>query len=277
MYDIEIREMIESIVREVVGEMNSEKKEKNGKVLFVFCDSTAHESFKDHFIELDNAKIGYDSLFLDGETSSWLGMNQVESFGSGKIIASDSNSPAPIELPKEYDGVVIPEIDLDNAGRVVSGLKGSVKSEIIFSALVLNKFVLIGDDSPGIKRADRRCLNTLELTKAYKRLFKSYVRQMKDMGLEFVPMRDLAQIVGQKLLVNSRLPEVADDDRRLSTNQESKNENSIVFQKRLLTANWISSQGNLRNETIFLSKNAIISPLAKDLMKERNLTVKRID
>lgn len=271
---MDVREMIESVVQEVIGTMKREEK-KLGKVLFVFCDSTAHESFKDLFIELDNAKIGYDCLFLDGETSSWLGMNQVESFGSGKIIASDENAPAPIELPKKYDGLIIPEIDLDNASRIASGMKGSIKAELIFSALLLEKFVLIGDENPGLKRADRRSLNKLELPAAYQRMFKAYINQMKDLGIKFVDLKKVGEELCKYLNVSKLKTEKRSSENKTDTQNQVSHK--LAFSKKLLTADWVASLGNVSNENLYLSKKTIISPLARDLIKEKNLTVKILD
>lgn len=274
MKRIDIRGMVESVVREVVVSMKAEKekeKEQNGKVLFVFCDSSAHEAFEDQFIELRNANIGYDQLFLDGETSSWLGLNQIESNGSGRIIAADDNAPSPLELPKAYDGIIIPEIDLDNAARVATGLKGTIKAEIIFSALLLQKFIVIGDDATGIKRADRRCLKTTALPVPYQKLFKDYLRQLSELGVEFAALKSLSEIVVGKLDVK----EVADGN--LEERSELSQGNRLTFNKKLLTPGWIQSQSNIIDDTIYLSKGVIISPLARDLIKERKLTLKVID
>lgn len=275
MKRIDIRGMVESVVREVVNSIKVEKEqEENGKVLFVFCDSSAHESFEDQFIELRNARIGYDMLFLDGETSSWLGLNQIESNGCGKVIAADDNAPSPIELPKAYDGIIIPEIDLDNAARVATGLKGTIKAEIIFSALLLQKFILIGDDVTGIKRADRRCLKTTALPVPYQKLFKDYLRQLSELGVEFAALKDLSEIVVRKLCVK----EAANvDNGHLEERSEQSQGNMLTFNKKLLTPGWIQSQSNIVNDTIYLSKGVIISPLARDLIKERKLTLKVID
>ncbi len=276
MKRIDIRGIVESVVREVVHSIKEEKeKEKNGKVLFVFCDSSAHEAFENQFIALKNANIGFDTLFLDGETSSWLGLNQIESNGAGKVIAADNNAPSPLELPKAYDGIIIPEIDLDNAARVATGLKGSIKAEIIFSALLLQKFILIGDDVAGIKRADRRCLKTISMPVPYQKIFKDYLRQLSELGIEFVALNNLSELVVDKLSVKKQL--VDSDNEFPGKRNDQTQENNLTFEKKLLTPDWIQSQSTITNDTIYLSKGVIISPLAKDLIKERKLTLKVID
>ena len=91
---MEWKQMVRDIARELLRQMEREKARKPG-VLFIFCDSTAHEPFQDQFTELRNAGIGYDMLFLDGETSAWLNMHRVESTGSTRVIAADEYAPAP--------------------------------------------------------------------------------------------------------------------------------------------------------------------------------------
>ncbi|WHY94990.1 hypothetical protein QNK12_17450 [Neobacillus cucumis] len=269
---MDIRAMIESVVKEVVQSMKVEKeKEQIGKVLFVFCDSSAHEPFADQFIKLKNNKIGYDLLFLDGETSSWLGMQRIESSGSERMIAADEYSPAAIELPKEYDGIVIPEIDLDNAARIVTGLKGTIKAELIFSAIILEKFLIVGCETPGIMRADRRCLKVLSLPGPYRKRFDSYVDGMKELGIEFLPQMELADAVIEKF--SNRLAKMP------AAKTEEINhadDGGLTFKKKLLTPEWIKAQQEFPNHTLTLPKGVIISPLAKDLLKEKKLTIKYI-
>ncbi|PUA36097.1 hypothetical protein C8Z91_26995 [Paenibacillus elgii] len=282
---MEIKPMIESIVRELVQAMQAEQAKKP-KVLYLFCDSTAHEAFTDHFILLKNSGICYDMLFLDGETSSWLGLHKIECAGPGKIIAADEYAPAPLELPLEYDGIVIPEIDVDNAARAAQGLKGTVKAEILFSALVLNKFVLIGDDIPGLKRADRRTLKTLTLPKPYVKLFERYKRELADLGAEFAPQKLLAEAVVRKCGVAQHQPGKEAPARSTSSpepvsaqagvaNGSTAAAGSTVFEGKLLTAEWVKRQTDTAPDVrkLILGKGTIVSPLAADLLKEKDVAV----
>ncbi|MDR7317009.1 hypothetical protein [Brevibacillus nitrificans] len=256
---MDVRQMIESITREILQSM-SIPQEKKPKWLFIFCDSTAHEAFTDQFIALQNHGICHDILFLDGETSSWLGMHRIECAGAGKIIATDEYAPAPLELPKEYDGIVIPEIDLDNAARVVAGLKGSIKAEIIFSALVLGKPVLVGEDVPGIKRSDRRCLKTLSLPGPYQKLFQRHVNDMKELGIEFAAQKGLADAIIRK-------------NRASLPNHEPVSGGQQPVTAKLLTADWVRAQSEFTEDRLVLRQGAIVSPLAMDLLKEKGVAV----
>lgn len=263
--------MVESVVREVLQSIKVQReKENNGKVLFVFCDSSAHEPFTDQFIKLKNANIAFDTLFLDGETSSWIGMQQVESSGARKVIAADEYAPSAMELPKGYDGIIIPEIDLDNAARVATGLKGSIKSEIIFSASLLQKFILVGEDVPGIKRSDRSCLKALSLPAPYRKQFDEYIKQMTELGITLSPQKDLADVIINKLC--KELEENGQNKQEPLEENHSKGDH-LPYTKKLLTTDWFESKSYSPNDTIYLQKGTIISPLAKDLIKANKLNV----
>lgn len=258
--DANLKAMIESIVREIV---NTSRKVPSPKVLFIFCDSTAHEPFSDQFIQLQNHGICHDLLFLDGETSSWLGMNRVECSGAGKVIAADEYAPAPLELPKEYDAIILPEIDLDNAARVAAGLKGTVKAEIIFSALVLNKPVIIGEDVPGIKRSDRRTLKALTLPPAYDKLFQRYMNELREMGIHTQPQKTLAEFAIRKLNAAKPVQEI-------SAVQMDNGES--VFTGKLLTADWVKRH-NFSEKILRVRQGTILSPLALDVLKEKGIQI----
>lgn len=260
--DSSLKAMIESITREIVSAWNAGKK-ASPKVLFIFCDSAAHEPFSDQFIQLQNHGICHDLLFLDGETSSWLGMSRVECSGSGKVIAADEYAPAPLELPKEYDAVIVPEIDLDNAARVAQGLKGTVKSEIIFSALVLNKRVIIGEDVPGIKRADRRTLKSLTLPPAYQSLFQRYLSELRELGIHLQPQKNLAQFAIRQLNAAKPVQEPA---------PVPAMEAESSFTGKLLTADWVQRH-TLSDKVLHVRRGTIISPLALDVLKQQGIHI----
>lgn len=269
---MDVREMVASITKEILQSLQQEKVKQARRVLYVFCDSQAHVAFLDHFIHLKNNGVCHDLLFLDGETSSWLGMHKIECGGAGKILAADEFAPAPLEVPKDYDGIVIPELDLDNAARIAAGLKGTIKAEIVFAALVTGKFVIAGSDVPGIKRADRRTLQALTLPPAYERLFQRHVQELTELGIEFAPQKRLAERVVSKL--RSQLPK--EGEQAAKPTATALDETEAVFSGKLLTADWICSQPQLRHTTLHVKQGAIVSPLAQDSMRERGITVSYI-
>lgn len=267
---INMKEMVEAIAKEIMQSYKQEEQQKAPRVLYVLCDSQAHEAYADHFIQLKKHGICHDLLFLDGETSCWLGMHKIECGGAGKIIAADEYAPAPIEVPEQYAGIVIPEIDLDNAARIAAGLKGTIKAEIVFAALVTGKFVVVGSDSTGLKRADRRTLQALTLPPAYEKIFQGHVEQLKELGVEFIEQKRLAERVIVKL--KGKHPEQLQASNQAAL--EWGSEMDETFAGKLLTADWIRSQPQLRDKTLHVKQGTIVSPLAFDTMRERGVKIR---
>jgi hypothetical protein len=257
--NLELKTLVETIVRDLLENAKNIQKERK-KVLFIFCDSSAHELFTDQFIQLNNEEINYDFLFLDGETSAWLGLHKIESTGSTKVIAADEFAPAPLELPKEYDAVVIPEIDLDNAARIALGLKGSIKAEIVFSALTLGKPVIIGEDVSGIKRSDRRTLKKLSLPPTYQKLFIQYKEDLKKIGIIFTKQESLFETILEKL-------------KGVQTTLLSEMNKEKSFQGNVVTADWVEYHLK-ENDSLIVNRKVLITPKAKDILKEKQIDVK---
>jgi hypothetical protein len=270
---MDVKEMIAAITREIVSQMAEEQKPPAPKVLFIFCDSTAHEPFLDHFIKLGNRGICHDILFLDGETSSWLNMHKIECGGAGKLIAADEYAPVPLEVPHDYDAVIVPEIDLDNAARVVTGMKGTIKAEIIFAALVTGKPVFVGEDVPGIKRADRRTLKAVSLPKPFQQIFYGHLASLKELGVRLYPQRDLADGVIAHFKVEERLQAPVAG---ATADAISEQNQPVAFHGKLLTADWIKANLPIPGRTLTIPKGVIISPLAQDALREKGITAQFI-
>jgi hypothetical protein len=288
---VEIKQMVEAIVREILSQQV-----KRPKVLYLFYDSTTHEAFTDHFIALNIHGIDYDLMFLDGEASCWLGKHKIECGGRGKTITSDEFAPAPIEVPLAYDGIVIPEIDLDNAARAALGMKGTIVSEIIFSTLVQHKFVLIGEDISGLKKADRRTLQTLTLPTPYRNLFDYYKMELQMYGVEFAPSKQLAEKAVSKIYPEIlQTPDAfkAEVDLELKAGVDLKAEvefslpwssefsmppsSTLVYEGKLVSAEWVTRE--LRNRSfrsLQIGKKTIISALAHDMLKDKGITIEYI-
>ncbi|MBP1966456.1 hypothetical protein [Paenibacillus aceris] len=272
---MEIKQMVEAIIRELLAQQVTRP-----KVLYLFYDSTAHEAFTDHFITLNIHGIDHDLMFLDGEASCWLGKHKIECGGRGKTIASDEFAPAPLEVPLEYEGIVIPEIDLDNAARAALGMKGTIVSEIIFAALVQHKFVLIGEDISGLKRADRRTLQTLTLPTPYRNLFDYYKMELQMYGVEFAPMKLLAEKAVST--IRAETPQTptaptAEGAASVSPAAPTPEYATVVYDGRLVSAEWITRE--LRNQSfgsLRVGKQTIISALAQDMLKDRGITIEYI-
>ncbi|RKP54070.1 hypothetical protein D7Z26_11815 [Cohnella endophytica] len=291
--DDEIKPLVKSVVLELfeVWKRDADRQRPKPKVLYIFCDSTAHEAYTDHFIHLRNHGVCHDILFLDGETSGWLGMHKLECGGAGRILAADEFAPAPLEVPGDYDGIVIPEIDLDNAARVALGMKGTIKAEIVFASLVQGKFVLVGEDSPGLKRSDRRTLKTISLPQPFVHLFSYYKQELRMYGVELAPQKRLAELVVERLVSSRKRSEMVETVAMAEPHPQTETDNPVrsdadndpsrlAFEGKLVSAQWVSDKLKGIVPTfgeLVVSKKTIVSPLARDMLKDRGITIRYAD
>jgi hypothetical protein len=276
---MEIKQWVETIAREIVSAMSPEaltESAKQPRVLYVFSDSTQHEAYSDHFITLNNHQIAFDFMYLDGETSAWLGKHRIESAGPGKVIALDEYAPAPIEVPLEYDGIVIPEIDLDTIGRAALGIRGTVLSEVIFAALVTGKFVLVGEDVSGLKRADRRTLKTLTMPEPYRKLFDYYKQELQMYGASFGLRTELAEMAVARCRSVTMAPRHAEAERMEDKPSAQAMAGTVTqrFDGTLVTAEWVSQAWNRKPfSRLVVASGTRLTPLALDALRAHGITV----
>ncbi len=284
---MEIKQLIEAIVRELAGQLQAGAAPVQTvpppNVLYVFDDSTAHEAYTDHFIQLQEHGILHDLMFLDGMVSAWLGKHRIECGGPGKVIAVDEFAPAPVEVPLAYDGIIVPEPDMDTIARAALGIRGTVLSDVIFAALVAGKFVLVGEDGSGLKRADRRTLKKLALPGPMRQMYREHQRKLAELGATFGPKADLAKLASQLCGVASvrtgSPAQEANDRPDPATPGASRTSPDIRFEGKLVSADWV--EGRFKNEPnggrMTLRHGTLLSPLAKDLLKAKGITVRHAD
>jgi hypothetical protein len=256
---LNLEQAIEGIVFELLRTYQAAAKPPI-KVLYILDDSCLAESFADQWIELNNHEIAYDILALDGEAAGWLGTHYVECTRSGgKCITIDEAAPAPLELSKLYDAIVMPEIDLDTASRVIHGLKGTVKSELLYAAIVMNKWVLIAGDCSGINRADRRTLQTLSLPVTYQKQFHKALQHLQEFGIELSETKAMAHKLIEHFQVKTE---------PVSSTIEPKNRmvNKLLSSDQV--REWLRESDT---NTLSVAKGTIVTALAADLIKENGI------
>lgn len=243
----------------------------DNKVLIVLSDRQEEEAYKDQLIDLKNKGVGYDLLFVREETAKWVGGEQAE--GTLPTIISDHESKGNLSgMVEKYDCFVFPELDLDNAARVATGMKGTVISDIIYAALLLERSILINENITGIHRDDREAFKTVQLPAAYQKLFAQYRKDLAKLGVNWCKVNQLAATVARTVQ-----PKHPADQQEGAESYEALAQHGLVCTKKLITVEWVEGQSNIPNDTIYVKKKTIISPLAKDYMKEKGLTITYVD
>jgi len=255
---------IESIVQELLRHYQIAVKPPT-RILYVLDDSSLAGSFSDHWIELHNHGLAYDILALDSEAAGWLSSHYVECTRTGgRCITIDDAAPAPMELPSSYDAIVVPDIDLDTAYRVLHGLKGSVKSELIYSALVQHKWILMAEDCSGITRSDRRTLQTLTLPAAYQRKYELALQQLQEYGIELSETKLLA-----KRIIAHFLPSNETVSHSL-VQTEARSTSKLLNAARV--REWFQASHHSSN-TLTIAQGTIVTALAADFIRDNSIAL----
>ncbi|WP_152391634.1 hypothetical protein [Paenibacillus guangzhouensis] len=263
---MDLTQTVEQLVHELLRSMAAADI-PSPQVLFILEDSRAADRYLDHFVTLKQAGIGHDLLLLDGETSGWLGTQCIECTGAGKCIAIDEFAPAPVELPQRYAAIAVPELDLDQASRILHGLKGSVISELVHAALLIRKPVFLPLDGSGISRTNRRTLQVTALPPGYDKRYRTMLRELQEVGVQLAPLNQFAEQI-----IATVLPE------KTVSSQEQDSLVGSVFGGKLLTA---AEAGRLlsrrKGGVLSVARGTLISPLARDVLKEHKAELRIVE
>lgn len=261
---MDLTQTVERLVRELLRTLPTDVK-PSPQVLYVLDDSRAADRYLDHFVVLKQAGIRYDLLVMDRETAGWLGKQCIESTGAGTCIALDEDAPSPMELPQNYAAIIIPELDMNQASRILYGLHGSVKAELVQAALILRKPVFTRFDGSGITRSNRRTLQVTGLPPAYDRRYRATIEQLQELGIQTASFQELPYLV-----LAAVLPDQAE--------QSIPSAASQVFSARLLTAFDASRMlKSSRDRVLSVARGTLISPLARDVIRDQQAELRIVD
>ncbi|OPA80274.1 hypothetical protein BVG16_05940 [Paenibacillus selenitireducens] len=261
---MDLTQTVERLVRELLRSIPTDVM-PSPQVLYVLDDSQAADRYLDHFVVLKQAGIRYDLLVLDGENAGWLGKQCIESTGAGNCIAMDEQAPSPTELPQSYAAIIVPELDLDQASRILHGILGSVESELVQAGLILGKPVFTRIDGSGMTQANRRTLQVTGLPPAYERRYRATIQQLQELGMHIASFQELPYQV-----VTAVLP--GQPEHSMSSPA------STVFSARLLTASDAARilQSN-RDRVVTVARGTLISPLARDVIRDQRAELRIVD
>lgn len=138
--------------------------------------------------------------------------------------------------------------------------------------------MLVGEDGPGLKRADRRTLQTIALPQPYVHLYSYYKQELRMYGVEFGEQKRLAELAVRKC--GKEKATIAEPAASTTSQQPSAPEERgpITFENKLVSSEWVIAQLKLRRfHTLIVRRRTLISPLALDLLKDNGIAVQYAD
>jgi len=231
---MELDKIIEYIVQEVVKKINSQNiiEEFSPKEKILVAITGSTNNLEQIVLELRKISKNYDlSLVFSEAASNIINENVFLEFH----IIKDFSIKNYDEILSKNDIILLPLLTKNTVAKLVVGIRDNAVTNLVSKALLLEKRVIAAYDS---------CIVNNEVP--YAKLINSNVEKLKDYGLIFVQAKELADY-----MLNKKDLEI-----------NSLREKNVIAAKDLK---------DLYNKKIIISKNTVVTTLAKERAKENNI------
>lgn len=231
---MELDKIIEYIVQEVVKKINSQNiiEEFSPKEKILVAITGSTNNLEQIVLELRKISKNYDlSLVFSEAAKNIIDENVFSEFH----IIKDFSIKNYDEILSKNDIILLPLLTKNTVAKLVVGIRDNAVTNLVSKALLLEKRVIAAYDS---------CIVNSEVP--YAKLINSNVERLKDFGLIFVQAKELADY-----MLNKKDLEI-----------NSLREKNVIAAKDLK---------DLYNKKIIISKNTVVTTLAKERAKENNI------
>lgn len=231
---MELDKIIEYIVQEVVKKINSQNiiEEFSPKEKILVVITGSTNNLEQIVLELRKISKNYDlSLVFSEAAKNIIDENVFSEFH----IIKDFSIKNYDEILSKNDIILLPLLTKNTVAKLVVGIRDNAVTNLVSKALLLEKRVIAAYDS---------CIVNNKVP--YAKLINSNVEKLKDYGLIFVQAKELADYMLNKkdLEINS------------------------LREKNVITAKDLK---DLYDKKIIISKNTVVTTLAKERAKENNI------
>ena len=231
---MELDKIIEYIVQEVVKKINSQNiiEEFSPKEKILVVITGSTNNLEQIVLELRKISKNYDlSLVFSEAASNIIDENMFSEFH----IIKDFSIKNYDEILSKNNIILLPLLTKNTVAKLVVGIRDNAVTNLVSKALLLEKRVIAACDS---------CIVNNEVP--YAKLINSNVEKLKDYGLIFVQAKELADY-----MLNKKDLEI-----------NSLREKNVIVAKDLK---------DLYDKKIIISKNTVVTTLAKERAKENNI------
>ena len=231
---MELDKIIEYIVQEVIKKINSQNiiEEFSPKEKILVAITGSTNNLEQIVLELRKISKNYDlSLVFSEAAKNIIDENMFSEFH----IIKDFSIKNYDEILSKNNIILLPLLTKNTVAKLVVGIRDNAVTNLVSKALLLEKRVIAAYDS---------CIVNNEVP--YAKLINSNVEKLKDYGLIFVQAKELADY-----MLNKKDLEI-----------NSLREKNVIAAKDLK---------DLYNKKIIISKNTVVTTLAKERAKENNI------
>lgn len=168
--------------------------------------------------------------------------------GIEDIFCEPNPSIYSVNIVQSSDAIVVPILTRNSAAKIALGICDTLVTNIIMHALIAGKPVIAARNSADPEGQDCICIGTPQTPPALIQIAKDYLKRLESYGVKLVDVSEIAQyFIGNKNI-----------KRELVTYDTIKELPQDIKQ-------------------IEIKRGSIITPLAKDLAKERDIKIILID
>ena len=235
---MELEKIIEYIVQEVIKKINSQNliQDYSPKEKILVTINGSTNNLEQIVLELRKISKNYDlSLVFSEAAKDIIDENLFSEFH----IIKDFSIKNYDEILSKNNIILLPLLTKNTVAKLVVGIRDNAVTNLVSKALLLEKKVIAVYDS---------CI--VNNKAPYAKLVNSNVEKLKNYGLIFVQAKELADYILNKkdLEINS------------------------LREKNIITVNDLK---DLHNKKIIISKNTIITTLAKERAKENKIVFEK--
>ncbi|QOT00183.1 ethanolamine utilization protein [Brevibacterium sp. JNUCC-42] len=166
------------------------------------------------------------------------------------------------EQIKDCDLVIIPTVCIQLLGNLANGISAGSRERFILTMLLKGKKVVVLENSMVYKKYKQTSNPVL-----YKQ-YEEFEARIKSFGIQMVQESDLLNIDDK---VDNQEVEIAKQDSDIEQEEVRKE----VLSKKLITESDLKKFHLRHVNEIIVNKNSIITPLAKDYIKMKQIKVRR--
>jgi hypothetical protein len=251
-----LAQIVEAEVKKALADqMKSEPKTEtpsSGKRNILALFTGGYTKFREAINQLDKLiKASYSvDIIMSQSAVNVIGQDKIKSVsGIGELICEPAPSFSSLKAVHKSDAIIVPILTRNSAAKVALGIPDTLVTNIIMQALISGKPVIAGRNSADPDLNDCPCIATPNTPQPLILLAKNYLKILESYGVKLVDVSEIADLV------------IGGSD---------KDKGKIANQK-LITQETIAKLP--QGAKINVAKGSIITPLAKDMAKERNIEI----
>jgi len=204
------------------------------------------------------------SVVLSMAAEKIIGMDLIKKHLGSNINLVTTHSPYPGKLLRDADFVLVPVLTQNTVAKLAYTLSDTLPSTLIMQGLMMGKPILAAMNAADPQDGWRIQKNMGKCTPALAESLRQNLKKVESYGIELVHVDHLASS-SQKII--DRMEKKAWDS------QHSDSKDIHRGKKSILDAEAIKVAANNGLKSITIAKDAIITPLARDVAREYSIEI----